>query len=197
MQKHLLPILRLLAVWLATNQVTALASTCWARQTPCEESQMADAIFAGKVAVANQQIWWGHRIRLNHHPPFIHLEDYGDRCFSTFEVTSVWKGDVTARTYVIHPISQPDVGYSFRQGEEYIVYALKFYDGFSTTACYRNNPLSAAGEDLLAFGPGKPPIPNPSSRRGIAHRLTILFLFLAVIGGAFFALWHKYGDQKS
>src|SRR5262245_20979571 len=194
--KTLLPILSLTVVWLATNPVTALASTCWARQTPCEESQMADAIFAGRVVVANQQDW-RERIGLNRYPPFIHLYDLGDLNFSTFEVRRVWKGDVTARTYVIHPISQPDVGYSFRQGEEYIVYALKFYDGFSTTACYLNNPLSAAGEDLLAFGPGKPPIPNPSSRRGIAHRLTILFLFLAVIGGAFFALWHKYGDQKS
>ena len=158
---------------------------------------MADAIFAGKVAVANQQIWWGHRIRLNHHPPFIHLEDYGDRCYSTFEVTSVWKGDVTARTYVMHPIAHPDVGYSFRQGAEYIVYAKRFYDGFSTTACYRNNPLSVAGEDLMAFGAGKPPNPNPYSRRELIYRLTILFLFLAPIGWSFYALWRRYGAQKS
>ena len=196
MSRRLISIFSLTFVWLATNQVTALASTCWARQTPCEESQMADAIFAGRVVVANQQNW-RERIELNRYPPFIHLYDLGDRHFSTFEVTRVWKGDVTAITYVIHPLAQPVVGYSFRQGEEYIVYAKKFYGGFSTTACYRNNLLSVAGEDLMAFGAGKPPIPNPYSRRELIYRLTILFLFLALIGWSFYAFWRRYGAQKS
>src|SRR5215475_8937693 len=184
MSRRLISILSLTFVWLATNQVTALASTCWVRQAPCEESQMADAIFAGRVIVANQQDW-RERIGLNRYPPFIHLYDLGDRYFSTFEVTRVWKGDVTASTYVIHPITHPDVGYSFRQGEQYIVYARKFNGSFYTIACYRNNLLSAAGEDLLAFGAGKLPIPNPSARRELTLRLTILCLFLALIGWTF------------
>src|SRR5215813_11705657 len=111
MSRRLISIFSLTFVWLATNQVTALTSTCWARQTPCEESQISDAIFAGRVVVANQQDW-RERIGLNRYPPFIHLYDLGDRHFSTFEVTRVWKGDVTARTSIIHPITHPDLGYS-------------------------------------------------------------------------------------
>ena len=67
----------------------------------------------------------------------------------------------------------------------------------ATTACYRNNLLSVAGEDLMAFGAGKPPIPNPYSRRELIYRLTILFLFLALIGWSFYAFWRRYGAQKS
>ena len=109
----------------------------------------------------------------------------------------VWKGDITARTNVIHSLLSADSSYSFRRGEKYIVYA-SWYDGeLYTSACYRNNLLSAAGEDLAAFGAGKPPLPNPSTLANSIGKLIAVFLLLALLG---WAAWHarrKYGVQKS
>lgn len=197
MRKRLLPFLSLMVFWIGLNQAAALANPCWGRMTPNEESKIADMVFAGKVIVANQQVWWGERIRVSRYPPFIHLPNGNVWHRSTFEVTKVWKGDITARTSIIHSIAFPDVSYSFRQGEEYIVYAKKFDRWFYTTGCFRNNLLSAAGEDLLAFGAGKPPIPNPSLLGDLIQRLVVLFLFLGLIGWAFWSLWLRYGGHKS
>ncbi|MGH9832217.1 MAG: hypothetical protein ACREBD_35320 [Blastocatellia bacterium] len=199
MPKRLTLNFSLMVVWLGLSQSAALAFVPCLKPTLNEAFQMADVVFAGKVVAANQEAWRINRIRFERRSPFIHLTEDRDRYRTTFEVMMVWKGDVTASASVIHPTSLccGCGGYSFRQGEEYIVYA-SWGDGeLRTHSCYRNNPLSAAGEDLSAFGAGKPPSPNPPSLADLPRRLTVLFSFLALLGWAFWGLRRKYGVQKS
>jgi len=158
---------------------------------------MAGMVFSGKVIAANQKLGWVGRMRIDRYPPFIHMLSDNIWHLSTFEVTKVWKGAVNARTSVIHLVAVPGFGYSFRQGEEYIVYAEKFDRWFYTDGCFRTNLLSAAGEDLLALGAGKPPTPNPSLMADLISRLTVLFLFLTLLGWAARQARRRYGVQKS
>jgi hypothetical protein len=196
MPKRLVPIFGLMAVWLGLNQSAALAYESCIPPAPIEALQMADIVFAGKAIEANQQTWRSH-IKFDWRPPFIHLDEDRDRYRSTFEVAMVWKGEVTARTSIIHSIASCGASYSFRKGEEYIVYAKWFEGELYNAWCHRNNPLVAAREDLLAFGVGKPPISHPSSLADLARRLIVLFLILALLGWVTRGLRRKYGDQKS
>jgi hypothetical protein len=195
MSKRLILILVLMIVWLGLNQSTTLAC-CPLPMTPNEYLKMVDVVFAGKVIAANQEAWRINHIRLTRYRPFILLTEDDDRYQTTFEVTRVWKGDVTARTHVIHSVLST-VGYSFRRGNEYIVYARWFSGELHTGQCYRNNLLSAAGEDLSTFGAGKPPIPNPSSLGDLSRRLTAISLLLGLFGWAIWQARRKYGVQKS
>jgi|GEM_PF-1158824 len=199
MPKHLISILSLMVIWLSLNQSTALANEYLVQMTPNEHLQSADVVFAGRVTVANQETWRIDHIEFDRRPPFIHMIGDFDQYRSIFEVTAVWKGDVTARTYIIHNITSTCLtsGYSFLQGEEYIVYARWLGGELHTGGMSGTYLLSAAREDLLAFGAGKPPIPNPSSLADFPRRLTVLFLFLALLGWATHGLRRKYGVQKS
>jgi hypothetical protein len=195
MPKHLVQIFILMAVWLGLNQSAALAYESCEPPAPSEALQMADVVFAGKAIEANQQAWRINHIKFDWRPPFIHLTKDHDRYRTTFEVTEVWKGDITARTHVIHSPHSCG-GYSFRQREEYIVYARWFEGELYNAWCHRNNPLSAAGEDLLAFGKGNPPAPAPSSLVNFVGRLAALLSFLALVGWGVRALRRKYSVQE-
>ena len=111
-------------------------------------------------------------------------------------MTRVWKGSVTARTFVTHRCHTFDASYSFRPGVEYIVYAGWYNGDLYTSDCYRTNPLSAAEDDLLAFGAGKLPAPNPFSKADLARKLIVVFLLLSALGWLTLKARRKYGDQK-
>jgi hypothetical protein len=199
MLKRIILILCLMVVWPGLNQSAALAYDSCSTPTLSEALQMADVVFAGKVETANQEAWRINRIRFEWRAPFIHLTEDDDRFRSTFDVTRVWKGDVNARTSVIHPTSLccGCGGYSFRQGEEYIVYASSVGGELHTHSCFRNSPLITAGEDLSALGVSKPPLLNPSSFGDLTRRLAVLSLFLGLFGWAIWQARRKYGVQKS
>src|SRR5262249_45893853 len=113
---------------------------------------------------------------------------------TTFEVTTVWKGNIFAKTSVV---SGAPCGYYFRHGEEYIVYATWFEGKLATGQCTRNNELRDAGEDLAAFGSGSAPAPNPSSAPNHIGKLIAVFLLLSVLGLAGWQARRKYGIQKT
>jgi hypothetical protein len=190
-----LPIFSLVIVWLGLNSVAHANGFCGS-MTPEQSAKLVDVVFAGKVIAANQEAWRINRISFERHPPFIHLTEDSDRYQTTFEVTTVWKGSVTARTYVLHTLLTADDSYSFRHRQDYIVYARWVEGELRTSQCYRNNPLSAAKDDLLAFGSGKPPIPNPSSIPGIVQKLIFVFLLLLMLGWLAWKAWRKYSSKS-
>jgi len=194
MPKRIAKIIGLITVWIGLSQSSALACLCvdGARN---EYLQMADAVFAGRVIAENQKVW-SDRIGFEWSPPFI-IYANGDfnRAHSTFEVTTIWKGGVTARTSVIHGLNG-DCGYRFKQGEEYLVYAKLFKGELLTDQCWINK-LSDAGMALAALGAGKPPAPNPSPETNYIIRLIIVLMLLSMLGWAVLQALRKYGVQKS
>jgi hypothetical protein len=155
---------------------------------------MADVVFAGKVIAENKAGRWFDWIRFKSSPPFIERIDEFYQSRTALEVAAVWKGKIFAKTSVV---SGPPCGYYFRHGEEYIVYAWWHEGELGASYCTRNKKLSAAGEDLAAFGAGKPPAPNPSSMANYIRALIAVFLLLSVLGLAGWQARRKYGLQKS
>jgi hypothetical protein len=195
MSKRLVAISSLIVVWLGPHSMARANGFC-GQMTPEQSANQVDVVFAGKVIAANEEAWRINRIRLERHPPFLHLTEDFDRARTTFEVTTVWKGSVNIRTSVIHNLLTADDSYSFRKGGEYIVYAKLAEGELHTSDCFRTNPLSAAKEDLTAFGPGKPPAPNPSSRIDLTRKLIVVFLLLLALGLVAWMARRRFGVRS-
>jgi hypothetical protein len=196
MYTRLRQIFILIIAWISLNQSVAFACCmCLEAKTPNEELQRVDVVFAGRVVAANQKVWRINYIEFERRPPFLHLTEDWDRR-TAFEVTTVWKGDIFAKTSIIHSLSGSYCGYAFDQGEEYIVYAYWVEGELHTSRCARNKKLSDASEDLAAFGAGRPPAPNPSSVANYIGKPAAVFLLLSMLGLAGRQARRKYGVQK-
>src|SRR5262245_62462104 len=197
MLKRLIPIVGLIAIWVGLNQLVAHACVCECirTMTPNEALQSADVVFAGRAIAANQKAWRIKDIEFERRPPFLHLADDLDHSRTVFEVTTVWKGDIFTKSSVAHELRC--CGYSFNQGEEYIVYAYWIRGELHTSQCTRNNKLSGAGEDLAAFGAGKPPAPKPLLVDDYIRAMIAVLLLLSLLGWAAWYGRRKYGVQKS
>ncbi len=67
----------------------------------------------------------------------------------TFKIKSVWKKDVGEKfTLTTH---RDSCGFFGKVGDEYLVYAYKRKETFTTNGCTRTNSLENAGEDLKEF----------------------------------------------
>ena len=198
MSNRLAKIFILIIAWIGLSQSAAFACMCRLLSSPNDYLREADVVFAGKVL--DKEIEGGDsRIRFDWRPPFIHLTDIhlteGSDKTSIFEVTTVWKGEVLARTSVDSGSSS--CGYNFRLGEEYIVYA-KWSEGkLHTHGCWRNNELRNASADLAAFGAGKPPTPSPSLAPDYIRALIAVLLAVSLLGWVTWRAHCKYGVQKS
>jgi hypothetical protein len=71
----------------------------------------------------------------------------------SFLVSEGWKGPEQERLEVSTPSAGPSCGYSFKEGQEYLVYA----EGkrMSVDSCGETTPLSEASADLEALGNGE------------------------------------------
>jgi len=185
----------LIAVWIGLSQSAALACSCVCSHSLSanDNLRLADVVFAGKV-IAESKVERPSWFKFKWSPPFIQRTEAFYQSRTVFEVTTVWKGDIFAKTSVVH---EPCCEYGFRPGEEYIVYAGRFKWGLRTQRCWRNNNLSAAGEDLAAFGAGKPPAPNPSPQGAYIGMLIAILMLLSLLGWAALQARRKYGVQKS
>lgn len=182
----------LITVWIGLSQSAALACSC-VKPTPDEALRWADAVFAGRVIAEGKVGWWPGWIRFKWSPPFIERTDAFYESRMVFEVTTVWKGDIFAKTSVV---DVSPCGYGFDHGGEYLVYAKRFEGGLVTGACCRNNKLSNAGEDLAALGAGGLPAPNPSWTPNHFAKLIAVFLLLSLVGLAVWQARRKYGAQN-
>lgn len=124
----------------------------------------------------------------------------------TMRVTEVWKGNVTAETYVYTGSGGGDCGYLFQQGGDYLIYANAVtaadgsfglpVGGLVTGICNRTRPIAQAGEDLAALGTGQAPTPGlPNTGAGAASATTTRLVpgELVIGGGALAALALLWG----
>src|SRR5262245_47528832 len=121
--KRLTKIFVLITALIGLGQSAALACSCIGISSPNDGLRMADVVFAGKVIAENKVRWWPSWISFKWDPPFIERAEDSNRDRTTFEVTTVWKGKIFAKTSVV---SGGPCGYYFRHGEDYIVYATWF-----------------------------------------------------------------------
>lgn len=119
---------------------SSLACSCIPPKSPSETLKEAAAVFSGKVLKIRRQ-------------------KTGSGSLSQVEVVmrveTVWKG-VDKTTIRISTASHSDAcGYSFKEGNSYLVYAYGNAEDLSTSICSRTRRLSDAQDDLRELGKGK------------------------------------------
>lgn len=125
------------------------ACSCVVPGPPAEELVKFDAVFSGSVI----------SIEHSFDPDAAQLGP-GDHTTVSFDVSSVWKGNVAPRIEVTTPPTGGSCGFAFTEGEEYVVYAYDSVDaseGYSVNICSRTALLAEAQVDLDALGAGQAP----------------------------------------
>ena len=124
----------------------ALACSCLPPGTPQEEmaKPWSASVFRGRVLQVEPR---GGLIERHH---------------VSFAVSTVWQGPRDPLRLVSTATDSAACGYSFRVGEEYLVYE---HEG-GVMLCSRTRPASDAASDLALLGPGQPATPAPLSQVG-------------------------------
>ena len=137
-------------LWFLANAGEVHACKCAVPGSPSEELGKFDAVFAGKVISVQHSF-----------DPNVTPYTPDDRTTVGFDVSAVWKGVVHARMYITTPPTGGSCGFTFTEGEPYIVYAYDsaYGDGsYTASICSRTAPLGQAQADLDALGEGQAPL---------------------------------------
>lgn len=152
------------------NINTAIVSACSCASpfpSPQESLKKSTVVFAGKVT--------GMDI-----PNGIVIST-ADPVLVTFDVSEIWKGPDYKTLVVTTARDGVSCGYSFEQGEEYIVYAYGEEDKLSTNICSRTELIANAKEDLQGLGKGNLPT-NSGSNINIHQTFNLIQIFSIVFG---------------
>jgi len=131
-----------LALTLLSFSDTAFACTCRQPHLPCEAYGQAEAIFIGTV----KELSW-----IEEEEKIDDLIIKRQRLVFRFSVDQAFRGVNGAQVPIITGLGGGDCGYSFKIGEQYLVYASRDYrkkEMFSTSICTRTRPVRNADEDL-------------------------------------------------
>lgn len=137
------------SAWFLVSVNSAYACKCVLPGSPTEEIEKFDAVFAGTVFLVQHS-----------YDPEGKTDALEDRSTIGFEVSAVWKGAIHETTYITTPPTGGACGYTFVEGEEYIVYAYDSHygdDSYTASVCSRTALLSEAQVDLNALGEGQAP----------------------------------------
>ncbi len=139
-------------LWLLWTPGPVYACSCVQPGPPSEELERSAAVFAGRVFLVDHS-----------YDPQGRIVTPDDRSTIGFEVSAVWKGAVHEDMYITTPPTGGSCGFTFVEGEEYIVYAYdSHYDdgGYATGICTRTALLGEAQQDLDELGQGDAPLPG-------------------------------------
>ena len=168
-------------VWFLVSAGHVYACKCAEPGPPMEELGKFDAVYVGKVFLVQHS-----------YDPEAKSVTPEDRSTIGFEVSAVWKGSVHETTYITTPPTGGSCGYTFVEGEEYIVYASASPygdDSYTASICSRTALLSAAQADLDALGEGEAPQagtkgPAPADSEDAATDISAGWIFALVLAGA-------------
>lgn len=164
--------------WFLVSAGQVFACKCAEPGAPAEELGKFDAVFVGKVFLVQHS-----------YDPEGKTVTPEDRSTIGFEVSKVWKGAVHEVMYITTPPTGGSCGYTFVDGEEYIVYASDSHygdDSYTASICSRTALLGEAQADLDALGEGQAPAagtkgPAPAEPESSLHWG---WIFGLALGGA-------------
>ncbi len=136
-------------LWFLGSAGQVFACKCAAPGSPTEELEKFEAVFAGKVFLVRHS-----------YGPDAKTVTPADRTTVGINVSTVWKGAVHEVMYITTPPTGGSCGFTFVEGEEYVVYASDSAygdDSYTASICSRTALLSAAQADLDALGEGEAP----------------------------------------
>ena len=141
---RLVLILSLSLLWFFANTGQSLACSCVRPGSPSEELAQSSSVFAGRVV----------SVREFNDPNATHDYSSTDPTTVEFEVDTIWKGPYNETIYLTTARSEASCGFTFDEGEEYIVYSR---DGSTVSLYSRTALLENAEADLNELGQGRAP----------------------------------------
>ena len=160
-------------LWLLGDPGQVHACKCAEPGSPSEELEKFAAVFAGRVVSIEHSF-----------DPEAASYSPEDRTTVGFEVSAVWKGTVHEDMYITTPPTGGSCGFTFIDGEEYIVYA---DGGYTVGICSRTALLGQAQADLDALGEGHTStavtgVPAPEQPQDmVAGRTWVIILAVAAV----------------
>lgn len=142
----------------------AFACSCIEPFPPKESLEKASAVFTGKVVSIDV--------------PKIMISS-ADPVKVTFEVSKIWKGFDYKILVITTARSEASCGYSFKQGEEYIVYTRGEENELNTGLCSRTKLIANAQEDIKELGEGR--LPNIENSN-LSNKFNYFQVFIIGIG---------------
>ncbi len=136
-------------LWMLVTVGQVYACKCVTPGTPTEELDKSEAVFAGKVFSV-----------VNSYDPEAKSASPEDRSTIGMNVSTVWKGTVHEVMYITTPPTGGSCGFTFVEGEEYVVYASDSHygdDSYTASICSRTALLAEAQADIDALGEGQAP----------------------------------------
>ena len=172
-------------LWFLGNPEQVYACKCAQPGTASEELEKSSAVFAGRVV----------SVRHSFDPDATSVSPE-DHTTVGFEVNVVWKGTVHEEMYITTPPTGGSCGFTFIEGEEYIVYGhdSNYADGgYTSGICSRTALLGQAQADIDALGAGRAPqagtggpAPEQPQDTGVGRAWIIVLVVAAtvfVVGG--------------
>ncbi|MBA3533204.1 MAG: hypothetical protein H0T73_14890 [Ardenticatenales bacterium] len=122
------------------------ACSCMMSPAPAQAMTESEAVFQGRATQV---------------PPSGDMMGSVDPLMVTFEVSQVWKGPVEPVMTIRTAASSASCGYTFEEGQEYVVYGRAVDGWLEASLCSRTAPLANAAEDIAALGEGQIPVAAP------------------------------------
>ncbi|WP_159884841.1 hypothetical protein [Paenibacillus puerhi] len=163
----------LMTGWLGMVPSAAHACSCAApgsaQKQVEDELTRKSAMFAGLVSQVKQPAW---KISMSS----------ADKVKVTFEVSTVWKGELGKTVEVYTARSSASCGYeNFEEGKSYIVSAYLQEGQLETNICDLTKPLASASEEVAILGDGYPPTPNQAAVGGGAASIAAILAAAAAL----------------
>ena len=141
----------LFCLWLLAGMGQSYACSCVPPGSPSEASAQSTVVFAGKVVAIR-----GFDI------PESGIVSTADLGTIELQVSTIWKGPVQETMFVTTVRDEAGCGFTFTEGQEYVVYSRSDATPPEVSLCSRTRLASNAQEDFEALGEGR--APEPGSR---------------------------------
>ena len=136
-------------LWFLITVGQVYACKCAEPGSPTEELEKFDAVFSGEVFSIDHS-----------YDPDAKSVTPEDRSTIGMNVSTVWKGTVHEVMYITTPPTGGSCGFTFVEGEEYVVYASDSHygdDSYTASICSRTALLAEAQTDIDELGEGQAP----------------------------------------
>jgi hypothetical protein len=169
----------LLSIGLIIKPQSAFACSCAAsfnaEQQVKDELERKTAMFAGTVIQVKQ-------------PRQMLIMSSADLVKVTFDVSRVWKGELSRQTVVYTAMSSASCGVeNFEVGTEYIVSAYMDDKALETNICDLTKPIASAGAELAILGNGYAPTIHGDAS-GSSLPMSIMTMIATVLIGGLIVL---------
>lgn len=178
----------MLLILLNIAPTTSYACSCAAPGPVSDELERSAAVFKGKVigvVDANENY---------------SMKSSADPIAIIIKVDEIWKGINQTEVVVYTERDSASCGFTFMEGQEYLIYASESDDHLRVSLCSRTTDLASASSDLAVLGKGAEPTEqvniDQEELQGISDWQIIDIIAVFLLGVAVLAAYFVYRSRK-